>query len=414
VLAAWRALTGAPPPARPAPEPSFDEQPTDPVLSAWRAWAGAPRPVRSIVADILPTRGRAYARLRVRGVLDRATGASLLQTCRCLVRRNVVRILIDVTDLEGDRARLQELVELHLGLEKRGGGIGLIGPPAPSSHTGAPPSLSTYRDERQALAALGTDMPSEPRQSGGQARLILPNAHTWPLADSVVTIGRSIGNHLMLDDPQLAPEHAAIVRAGDEYVLIDWGSGQGTFVNGGDGRDLHFLRDGDRIEIGDSILVFRSGATATSRASMTLFDWPVLSMGDASEVASSGPAGGTSSGARRGQTKVSEHRTRGQRQSAVTGGLRRSARCDSDATDCAWCGDYLSWFRFSVLITAHEQGRLPLWTGERTERPAVGTPPHFVFADDSGRRWLRIRFQMSLVTGWLLALGFLWWYLVLQ
>ena len=95
----------------------------------------------------------------------------------------------------------------------------------------------------------------------------------------MLTIGRSIGNHLRLDDPLLAPEHAAIVRAGDEYVLIDWGSERGTFVNGGDGRDLHFLRDGDRIEIGDSILIFRSGALATSRASMTLFDWHIPSMG---------------------------------------------------------------------------------------------------------------------------------------
>jgi pSer/pThr/pTyr-binding forkhead associated (FHA) protein len=409
----WPVRAAAPTPARPASEPAFDEQPTDPVLVAWRAWAGAPRTVPSIVADILPTHGRAYARLRVRGVLDRATGASLLQTCRCLVRRNVVRIVIDVTDIEGDRARLEDLVELHLGLEKRGGGIVLIGASVRDDGAGAPSSLPTYRDERQALAALDTETPSERRQSGGQARLILPNARVWPLADSVVTIGRSIGNHLMLDDPQLAPEHAAIARAGDEYVLIDWGSGQGTFVNGGDGRDLHFLRDGDRIEIGDSILIFRSGAIATSRASMTVFDWPVLSKEHASAVASSGSVGGASFDDRR-QTEGSERRTRGPRQSSVTGGPRRSARCDSDATDCAWCGDYLSWFRFSVLITAHEQGRSPLWTDERSERLPVGAPPHFVFADDSGRRWLRIRFRISLVTGWLLALAFLWWYLVLQ
>ena len=174
VLAAWRALTGAPPPARPAPEPAFDEQPTTP---RWRTYGarGQAHPVRfrSIVADILPTHGRAYARLRVRGVLDRRDARSLLQTCRCLVRRNVVRILIDVTDLEGDGARLEDLVELHLGLEKRGGGIGLIAPPAPSSRTWAPcepadlsgrargPCGARHRHARRG-SAVGTPRPTHP------------------------------------------------------------------------------------------------------------------------------------------------------------------------------------------------------------------------------------------------------------
>jgi pSer/pThr/pTyr-binding forkhead associated (FHA) protein len=299
-------------------------------------------------------------------------------------------------------------------VEKRGGGIGLIAPPAPS-RTRVPTSLPTYRDEREALEALGTDTPAEGRQSGRHARLILPTGHAWPLSDVMLTIGRGTGNHLRLDDPLLAPEHAAIVRAGDEYVLIDWESERGTFVNGGDGRDLHFLQDGDRIEIGDSILIFRSGALATSRAGMTLFDWRIPSKEQAFAGASSDPVGGASFGDRRCQPEGSEHRTRGgRRHLTVVGGPRRGARCDSEATDCAWCGDYLSWFRFSVLIAGQAQGRFPVWADERAERPAWGAPPHFVFADDSGRRWLRVRFQVSLVTGWLLALAFLWWYLVLQ
>jgi len=412
---AWWVRPEAQRPAQPISGPAFDEQPTTRLADVWRAWAGAPRPVPTIVADILPTHGRAYARLRVRGRLDLATRESLLQTCRCLVRRNVVRIVVDVTDLEGDGTGLEDLVELHVSLEKRGGGIGLIAPTAPSSRTGAPSGLPTYRDERQALEGLVTDTTAEDRQSGRHARLILPTGHAWPLSDSVLTIGRGTGNHLRLDDPLLAPEHAAIVRAGDEYVLIDWGSERGTFVNGGDGRDLHFLQDGDRIEIGDSILIFRSGALVTSRAGMTLFDWDTPSKEPAPAGASSDPAGGVSLGDQRRQPEDPEHRTRGgQRRLTVIGGSRRGARCDSDATACAWCGDYLSWFRFSVLIAGQAQVRFPVWADERAERPAWGAPPHFVFADDSGRRWLRIRFQVSLVTGWMLALAFLWWYLVLQ
>ena len=90
----------------------------------------------------------------------------------------------------------------------------LIAPSAPSSRTWVPASLPTYWDEREALAALDTDTPAESRQVVRHARLILPTGHAWPLSDGVLTIGRSTGNHLRLDDPLLAPEHAAIVRAG--------------------------------------------------------------------------------------------------------------------------------------------------------------------------------------------------------
>src|SRR5262245_18844956 len=42
---------------------------------------------RSIRADIRPTHGRAYARIRMHGILTRAIGKSLVQTCICLMRR---------------------------------------------------------------------------------------------------------------------------------------------------------------------------------------------------------------------------------------------------------------------------------------------------------------------------------------
>lgn len=335
------------------------------MLAPWPATAGDPLSSCSIGADILPTRGHAYARIRMRGVLDRHAIESLLQTCTCLMRRNVVRIIVDATELEGEGdTSLLGLVELDHSLEKRGGGVALLvseKASASSLWTG----LSTYPDERRALAALDADAAPPRHQAVTSARLVLPSGHEWPLSDGVLTIGRSIGNHLLLDDSRLAPEHAAIIHVGDEYVLIDRGSEGGTSVNGGYGRDLHLLRDGDRIEVGESILIFRSDST-TGRAGMMLLESP---------------------------TDATDHPA---------------------AAACAWCADDRGRFRFAFLIAAQAQGRVPAWAGERTEGVDTGTPPHFVFADDSGGRWLRIRFLVSLMSGWLLALGVLWWYLVLQ
>jgi pSer/pThr/pTyr-binding forkhead associated (FHA) protein len=43
---------------------------------------------------------------------------------------------------------------------------------------------------------------------------------------------------------------------GDQYAVADAGSPAGTFVNGQRIRDVFFLKSGDRIQVGNSVLVF--------------------------------------------------------------------------------------------------------------------------------------------------------------
>ena len=64
-----------------------------------------------------------------------------------------------------------------------------------------------------------------------------------------VGIGREPHNQVVVDDAAVNGEHAAIFQVGNDHVLEDLHSTNGTFVNGG--RVLrHILQHGDVIEFG--------------------------------------------------------------------------------------------------------------------------------------------------------------------
>lgn len=72
-----------------------------------------------------------------------------------------------------------------------------------------------------------------------------------------LTIGRSPGNGLVLDDQQASRRHAEIRRHGEgRYTLLDAGSANGTWVNGRRLPAPRELRNGDVISIGNARLRF--------------------------------------------------------------------------------------------------------------------------------------------------------------
>ena len=85
------------------------------------------------------------------------------------------------------------------------------------------------------------------------ARLIahLPDGPTreFRLDQGRVTIGRRADNDVCLPFPAVSAEHAALVTIGADSFLEDLDSTNGTLVNG-ERIAKHFLRDGDRIDIG--------------------------------------------------------------------------------------------------------------------------------------------------------------------
>jgi hypothetical protein len=64
-----------------------------------------------------------------------------------------------------------------------------------------------------------------------------------------VGVGRDPGNQLVIDDPAVAMEHAAITPIGNDHILEDLQSETGTFVNG-TRVSRHILQHGDVVEFG--------------------------------------------------------------------------------------------------------------------------------------------------------------------
>lgn len=101
----------------------------------------------------------------------------------------------------------------------------------------------------------------------GQGSLIVTNGpqegQTIPLLLDRVTIGRATNNatwEVLLQDPSVSRPHARLERQGNRWHLQDLGSSNGTRVNKEPApSDGCILQDGDIVELGSSILLFRSG-----------------------------------------------------------------------------------------------------------------------------------------------------------
>jgi len=78
---------------------------------------------------------------------------------------------------------------------------------------------------------------------------------THPLPSGELSIGRDPSNHLWVPDPVLSRQHCVISHDGDQFLIRDLGSRNGTIVNGLTVQELR-LHQGDQISIGDSVLVF--------------------------------------------------------------------------------------------------------------------------------------------------------------
>lgn len=81
-----------------------------------------------------------------------------------------------------------------------------------------------------------------------------------------VVIGRVPGNDLLIDDPQVSRHHASLTLEGEQWVLRDLGSTNGTTVNGQTVTSQWVVRPGDVIGLGDVLaaLQFSTGGTETS------------------------------------------------------------------------------------------------------------------------------------------------------
>ena len=105
-----------------------------------------------------------------------------------------------------------------------------------------------------------------PRPSAPAARLRVIDAdgdeHTCEFDGSSLTIGRAADNDLVLADGRVSRHHARVTGRRGTLVYTDLGSTNGSRVNGATVGEL-VLGAGDRIELGDTVLVVETTGDAT-------------------------------------------------------------------------------------------------------------------------------------------------------
>jgi ABC-type multidrug transport system ATPase subunit len=113
------------------------------------------------------------------------------------------------------------------------------------------------RAESQFCAVCGHSLKQQAPQSNVSPVLIIQRLGSAPkpipLTKPLIAIGREPGNDITLADVIVSRSHAALEKQGQDYLIADLGSLNGTKVNG---QQLtvgqkHLLRSGDIIRIGD-------------------------------------------------------------------------------------------------------------------------------------------------------------------
>ena len=110
----------------------------------------------------------------------------------------------------------------------------------------------------------------------------------FPLGRLRITIGRSARNDLCIPDPFASRVHAEVRREGDEYLLQDLGSANGTLYNGATVQGVIPLTAGGRIQIGETEIIFDDGTYNSSMGATMITDNSAASLPEATIALASG------------------------------------------------------------------------------------------------------------------------------
>ena len=94
---------------------------------------------------------------------------------------------------------------------------------------------------------------------GGMAvgSLLLPDGRRVSVGEDPVSIGRLPECDIVLSDPNVSRRHAEVRRRGNDFIVVDLGSTNGTRVNGAGVRERR-LNDGDEITLGSTRVRFEA------------------------------------------------------------------------------------------------------------------------------------------------------------
>jgi hypothetical protein len=107
-------------------------------------------------------------------------------------------------------------------------------------------------------AGVAAPAPAPLVQDALQARLEISDSRIVELELRVTRLGRGQDTDVRIDDTAVSRNHAEIRRQADgRHLLADLDSTNGTFVHG-ERVHLHWLCDGDRVELGAATLTYRT------------------------------------------------------------------------------------------------------------------------------------------------------------
>ncbi len=86
----------------------------------------------------------------------------------------------------------------------------------------------------------------------------------FELRSSPVALGRDHSNAVRLNDTEVSRRHAELRLDDEQYRVVDLGSANGTFING-HMVDQAPLRAGDRLQLGQTVMLYNEGALAGRR-----------------------------------------------------------------------------------------------------------------------------------------------------
>lgn len=119
---------------------------------------------------------------------------------------------------------------------------------------------SGYVAEASSRMAAPRIAPIDSGMHGAKALLVIQagrdRGRQIPISAVGVVLGRSPESDVVLDDSGASGRHAQVSMHDRRAQIIDLGSSNGTFVNDAS-IDRAFLYDGDRIQLGDTLLVFK-------------------------------------------------------------------------------------------------------------------------------------------------------------
>ena len=133
-------------------------------------------------------------------------------------------------------------------------------PVPPASGVSTAPAVATTMVYRSGDADAATPIATEPEpepepEPPSEIVTLTLEGRPHPVAPTGLVIGRSRECDLRVADGNASRRHAEIVRDGDDYLVVDLGSTNGTELNG-HRITREVLSDGDRITIGATDLVF--------------------------------------------------------------------------------------------------------------------------------------------------------------